>query len=74
MADPSYEILDISQDEQVGIKTSSMEDKATAFEVLAIYIVELGVSFAPYVEQTLDLCLEGLRFLFDSRVREASAK
>jgi hypothetical protein len=73
-ASEGYDIITITEDESVGIKTSAIEEKATNFEVLAIYIVELGTALAPYLEQILDLCLEGLRFLFDERVREAAAK
>jgi hypothetical protein len=67
-----YHVVGLSEDEQVGIKTSGIEEKATNFECMTIYIASLGPALGPYLYQMLDLCLEGMRFLFDDRVRTAA--
>ncbi|KZT00064.1 ARM repeat-containing protein [Laetiporus sulphureus 93-53] len=59
--------------QQVGIKTSALEEKCQAFETLVIYVSTLGVRFAPYLSQTLELVLPSLRFYFHEGVREACA-
>lgn len=59
--------------QQVGIKTSVIEEKCQAFETLVIYCSTLGPRFAPYLSQTLELVLPALRFMFHDGVREASA-
>ena len=59
--------------QQVGIKTSVIEEKCQAFETLVIYCSTLGPRFAPYLAQTLELVLPALRFMFHDGVREASA-
>ena len=59
--------------QQVGIKTSVIEEKCQAFETLVIYVSTLGARFAPYLQQSLELVLPGLKFLFHEGVREACA-
>ncbi len=59
--------------QQIGIKTSSIEEKCQAFETLVIYCSTLGPRFAPYLPQSLELVLPSLRFYFHDGVREASA-
>ncbi|KZT18501.1 ARM repeat-containing protein [Neolentinus lepideus HHB14362 ss-1] len=64
----------ISMDgQQVGIKTSAIEEKCQAFETLVIYCSTLQAKFAPYLPQSLELVLPSLRFYFHDGVREASA-
>ncbi|KAF9809312.1 hypothetical protein IEO21_07461 [Rhodonia placenta] len=64
----------VSMDGQmVGIKTSGLEEKCQAFETLVIYCSTLGVRFAPYLTQCLELVLPSLRFYFHEGVREACA-
>ncbi|EIN06364.1 ARM repeat-containing protein [Punctularia strigosozonata HHB-11173 SS5] len=57
--------------QQVGIKTSAIEEKCQAFETLVIYCSTLGPRFAPYLSQSLELVLPSLRFFFHDGVREA---
>ncbi|TFK45223.1 ARM repeat-containing protein [Heliocybe sulcata] len=64
----------ISMDgQQVGIRTSAIEEKCQAFETLVIYCSTLQAKFAPYLPQSLELVLPSLRFYFHDGVREASA-
>ena len=61
--------------QQVGIKTSVLEEKCTAYEMLICYAQELKGDFFPYVPSVLeDLIIPGLKFYFHDGVRSASAK
>lgn len=57
----------------MGIKTSALEEKCQAFETLLIYCSTLGGKYAPYLSQTLEICIPCLKFDFHEGVREASA-
>ena len=59
--------------QQVGIRTSAIEEKCQAFETLVIYCSTLGAQFAPYLSQSLELVLPSLRFYLHDGVREACA-
>lgn len=59
--------------QQVGIKTSIIEEKCQAFETLVIYVSTLNTKFAPYLTQSLELVLPNLKFYFHEGVREACA-
>jgi importin-5 len=58
--------------QQVGIRTSAIEEKCQAFETLVIHCSTLGAIFAPYMVQTLELALPALKFVFHEGVREAA--
>lgn len=58
---------------QIGIKTSALEEKCQAFETLVIYTSTLGPRFAPYLSQTLELALPGLKYMLHDGVKEAAA-
>ncbi|KAK7202624.1 armadillo-type protein [Myxozyma melibiosi] len=63
------------QGKHVGIRTSFLEDKCTAIELLSIYAAELGAGFEPYVAEVLnDIVLPSLNFFFLDNVRFASAQ
>ena len=57
----------------LGIRTSVIEEKCQAFETLIIYCSTLNARFAPYMAQTLEVTLPGLKFYFHEGVREACA-
>lgn len=59
--------------QQIGIKTSIIEEKCQAFEMLVIHVSNLGDKFAPWLQHTLELVLPNLRFFFHDGVREACA-
>jgi hypothetical protein len=59
--------------QQIGIRTSAIEEKCQAFETLVIYCSTLGARFAPYLMQALELALPALRFYFHEGVREAAS-
>ena len=59
----------------IGIKTSILDDKNVAIELIAIYAQQLEAAFEPYVEGILtNVSLPGLAFFFHDPVRVASAK
>jgi importin-5 len=61
--------------QQVGIKTSVLEEKCTAYEMLCCYAQELKGDFFSYVPSVLEeLVIPGLKFYFHDGVRSASAK
>ncbi|KAK9371995.1 armadillo-type protein [Lipomyces chichibuensis] len=63
------------QGKHIGIRTSLLEDKCTAIELLSIYASELGGGFEPYVAEILnDIVLPSLSFFFHDGVRIAAAQ
>jgi hypothetical protein len=59
-------------DELIGIKTSSLEEKRNAFEVLVRFAQRLRGHFAPYVQEMLSFTPDLMRFYFDEDVRVLS--
>ena len=59
----------------IGIKTSTLEEKHMAIELIVIYAQQLEAAFEPYVAEILEkVVLPGLAFFFHDPVRVASAK
>lgn len=59
----------------IGIKTSTLDDKNMAIELISIYAQVLEAAFEPYVNDIMDkIALPGLAFFFHDPVRVASAK
>jgi hypothetical protein len=59
----------------IGIKTSTMDDKHMAIELLVVYAQVLEGAFAPYVANIMEkIALPGLAFFFHDPVRYTSAK
>ncbi|KAL4797281.1 armadillo-type protein [Aspergillus venezuelensis] len=59
----------------IGIKTSALEDKNTAIELITIYAQILEAAFEPYVVETMQkIAVPGLAFFFHDPVRVSSAK
>ena len=63
-----------SSQQKFGIKTAGLEDKSTAFQILACYARELKEGFAPYTEQVVKLMVPLLTFFFHDLVRRAAAE
>ncbi|KAI8073867.1 armadillo-type protein [Gongronella butleri] len=59
--------------QQIGIKTSVLEEKHTAMEMLVSYSRDLGAGFVQYVPSVLDIALPLLKFYFHDGVRHAAA-
>ena len=59
----------------IGIKTSTLDDKHMAIELIVIYAQTLQAGFEPYVNDIMrKIALPGLAFFFHDPVRVASAK
>lgn len=59
----------------IGIKTSTLDDKFMAVELITVYAQNLAAGFAPYVLEIMEkVALPGLAFFFHDPVRVASAK
>ncbi|KAI8992324.1 armadillo-type protein [Pilobolus umbonatus] len=70
--DDGWEYVGING-QQIGIKTSVLEEKHTAMEMLVSYARDLGAGFLPYVGQVLEISLPLLKFYFHEGVRHAAA-
>ncbi|KAK9467540.1 armadillo-type protein [Lipomyces arxii] len=69
-----WEIVPL-QGKHIGIRTSSLEDKCTAIELLSIYASELKAGFEPYVAEIMnDIVLPSISFFFHDGVRIAAAQ
>ncbi|KAG2182508.1 hypothetical protein INT43_007439 [Umbelopsis isabellina] len=71
-AEDGWEFVGV-EGQQVGIKTTVLEEKCTAVEMLICYARELGAGFLPYIPQVLDIVLPLLKFYFHDGVRQAAA-
>jgi hypothetical protein len=59
----------------IGIKTSTLDDKHMAIELLVVYAQVLEANFAPYVAEVMEkIAIPGLAFFFHDPVRVVSAK
>ncbi|ROT37895.1 importin subunit beta-3 [Sodiomyces alkalinus F11] len=59
----------------IGIRTSTMDDKNMAIELLVVYAQVLEANFAPYAAEIMEkIALPGLSFFFHDPVRFVSAK
>jgi hypothetical protein len=67
-----YEVLEM-QGQRVEIRTASLEEKCTAFDVLLVICSVMGQSFTPYLSTALQLALPALKFFFHDGVRETAA-
>ena len=66
----SWQILPIGEDQNCAIRTSILEDKATACQMLVCYARELKESFAPYCEEVLNTMLPMLNLCLNDEVRQ----
>ncbi|KAI9757641.1 MAG: hypothetical protein M4579_003366 [Chaenotheca gracillima] len=59
----------------IGIKTTTLEDKHMAIELIVVYAQVLEAGFEPYVADIMEkIALPGLAFFFHDPVRVAAAK
>ena len=57
---------------KIGIKTSILDEKCTAVEMLVCYAEEMGALFHPFVESIMKMLLPMLKFYFHDGVRYAA--
>ncbi|KAG9153955.1 hypothetical protein Leryth_000484 [Lithospermum erythrorhizon] len=59
-------------DKRIGIKTSVLEEKATACNMLCCYADELKEGFYPWIDQVAPILVPLLKFYFHEEVRKAA--
>ncbi|KAJ7541709.1 hypothetical protein O6H91_10G072300 [Diphasiastrum complanatum] len=69
--DDSVETITIG-DKKIGIKTSVLEEKATACNMLCCYADELKEGFFPWIDQVAPILVPLLKFYFHEEVRKAA--
>ncbi|XP_073040413.1 uncharacterized protein [Primulina eburnea] len=69
--DESMETITLG-DKKIGIKTSVLEEKATACNMLCCYADELKEGFYPWVDQVAPTLVPLLKFYFHEEVRKAA--
>ncbi|EAS32990.3 importin beta-3 subunit [Coccidioides immitis RS] len=72
--DGKWDLLPL-KDKVIGIKTSVLEDKNMAIDLITIYAQVLEAAFEPYVVEPLEkIAIPGLAFFFHDPVRVSCAK
>ncbi|CAL0329861.1 unnamed protein product [Lupinus luteus] len=69
--DESMETITLG-DKRIGIKTSVLEEKATACNMLCCYADELKEGFFPWIDQVTGILVPLLKFYFHEEVRKAA--
>ncbi|PAA65847.1 hypothetical protein BOX15_Mlig010097g1 [Macrostomum lignano] len=72
--DPEWQFIKLADEQNFAIKTSGLEDKANACQMLVCYARELREAFAPYTEQVAQLMVPLLKFYFHDEVRSAACE
>ncbi|VDM00719.1 unnamed protein product [Schistocephalus solidus] len=70
----NWQILPIAEDQNCAIRTSTLEDKATACQMLVCYARELKEGFAPYCEEVLETMLPLLTLCLNDEIRSAASE
>jgi len=69
-----WQFVQLGEQQNFGIKTAGLEDKATACQMLVCYARELKEHFADYTENVVKLMVPMLKFYFHDGVRTAAAE
>ncbi|KAK2719944.1 importin-5-like [Artemia franciscana] len=69
-----WQFMSLGDQQNFGIKTAGLEEKANACTMLVCYARELKGAFAPHVEQVVKLMVPMLKFYFHDGVRTAAAE
>lgn len=72
--DPAnWELHELDNDKRIGIKTSVLEEKRFACEMVRIYVEHLKGGFEAYIGEVATIMLPLLRFMFDDPIRSVAA-
>ena len=63
-----------SGEDTFSVKTTGLEEKATACQMIMCYARELKYAFQDYVEETVQIMIPLLNFYFHERIRTAAAE
>ncbi|XP_048004926.1 importin-5 [Leguminivora glycinivorella] len=69
-----WHFISLGEQQNFGIKTAGLEDKASACDMLVCYARELKEAFAEYAEDVVKLMVPMLKFYFHDGVRTAAAE
>ncbi|CAG4963657.1 unnamed protein product [Parnassius apollo] len=72
--DIDWHFVTLGEQQNFGIKTAGLEDKASACDMLVCYARELKEAFADYAEDVVKLMVPMLKFYFHDNVRTAAAE
>ncbi|XP_071439915.1 importin-5 [Hetaerina americana] len=72
--DLDWQFVSLGEQQNFGIRTAGLEDKASACEMLVCYARELKEGFAEYAEDVVKLMVPMLKFYFHDGVRTAAAE
>ncbi|XP_026272263.1 importin-5 [Frankliniella occidentalis] len=72
--DDTWQFVSLGEQQNFGIRTSGLEDKASACEMLVCYAKELKEAFADYAEPVVKLMVPMLKFYFHDGVRTAATE
>lgn len=72
--DNDWQFVNLGEQQNFGIRTAGLEDKASACEMLVCYARELKDGFANYAEEVVRLMVPMLKFYFHDGVRTAAAE
>lgn len=72
--DNDWQFVNLGEQQNFGIRTAGLEDKASACEMLVCYARELKEGFANYAEEVVRLMVPMLKFYFHDGVRTAAAE
>ncbi|EAT37896.1 AAEL010159-PA [Aedes aegypti] len=73
-SDNDWQFVNLGEQQNFGIRTAGLEDKASACEMLVCYARELKDGFANYAEEVVRLMVPMLKFYFHDGVRTAAAE
>ncbi|KAJ2145972.1 importin subunit beta-3 [Coemansia sp. RSA 564] len=71
-AEDGWEFANIGG-QQIGIRTTLLEEKCEAVELIGTYARDLGTGFVPYAAETLETLVPLFKFYFHEGVRVAAA-
>lgn len=72
--DDDWQFVSLGEQQNFGIRTAGIEDKASACDMLVCYARELKEGFADYAEPVVKLMVPMLKFYFHDGVRTAAAQ
>lgn len=72
--DEDWQFVSFGDQQNFGIRTVGLEEKATACQMLVCYARELKEGFASYAEEVVKLMVPMLKFYFHDGVRSAAAE
>jgi len=72
--DDDWQFVTLGDQQNFGIRTAGLEDKATACQMLVCYARELKEGFSPYTKEVVEIMVPLLKFYFHDDCRIAAAE